>query len=114
MAPPTKPLTGPDDPRHGTRQGYRKGCRLDCCRGLNPGPRDRAREAKQAVATLNPDQTEDAWFLIDTGETHPETIASRIGSSAAVVTEWMEQAEAAPRPRQYYLNGTVRRFSADD
>ena len=30
-----RPLTGPDDPRHGTRAGYMQGCGCDPCREAN-------------------------------------------------------------------------------
>lgn len=51
MAPPSKPLTGPDDPRHGTTSGYRYGCRQPCCRtAIAAYMRDRKQIRLQLIA----------------------------------------------------------------
>lgn len=40
----------PDDPRHGTDNGYRRGCRLDCCRKAHSNALRRQRRRKPRIS----------------------------------------------------------------
>ncbi len=49
-----RPLSGPDDPRHGRHSGYMAGCKEECCRAASRASKARWRAQIRAIP-LSPD-----------------------------------------------------------